>query len=278
MKEYAYAKINLALNVKSEREDGYHELEMIMAPINFYDELNIELSTEDSFNTNVPYLRFDEHNTIVKMINYVREKYNIDSKFSLDLIKHVPTRAGLAGGSADAATCLKILNRLCDLNLSEEEIKEACVAVGADVLFTYYNKPALVKGIGEELQFFEINCPFYILLVKPRKGVSTKLAFNKLDMNLCDHPDVEKVKEALENNEYYHLCESMANSLEQASFLIEPEIKDIKECLLADGFDASLMSGSGSTVFGITRNKSLWHSANTFYRNKGYFVRKCTLL
>lgn len=274
MKERAYAKINLALNVKGIREDKYHELEMIMLPLAFYDELTIEKAPTTSYTSNRSYIRFNSKNTVVKMIDYLKTNYQIATNFKVYLAKHIPLRAGLAGGSADAAATLRLIDKLCNLHLSSQEKEKAALAIGADVPFCLYNKPALVSGIGEKLQFFNLTSPLNVLLVKPIKGISTKEAFKHLNINLCSHPNVYALKKELEEGNYRAALEYFGNSLEQASFMLLPEIKQIKTDLLQKGLDVALMSGSGSTVFGLSSNKELLDEVAQSMLKKGYFVRK----
>ena len=275
MKDRAYCKINLALNVVSEREDGYHELEMIMVPVSFYDELSIEFADTTTFTCNQDFIEYNDKNTVYKMVNYLKEKYGLNCEFKINLRKCVPTQAGLAGGSADAASALRIINRLCYLNLSKEEIKEACEYVGSDVLFTYYNRPAVVKGKGDKLEFFNIKNKYDVLLIKPRRGVKTKEAFDNMNMNTCDHPDVYKLKEALENGT--SIDGLLGNSLEEVSKILCPKIKDIIDYGHELNEDLVLMSGSGSTVF-IIDEKDKLIEIEKLYKERKYFTRLVSIL
>jgi len=277
--EKAYAKINLALDVKSRREDGYHELETIMVPVSFFDELNYELIKEEtSFSCNKKFISFDERNSIYNMYKYLKDNYDLKHNYHFHLKKQIPTRAGLAGGSSDAAAILRIIDREEGLHLDAEAKKKAALAVGADVMFCVYQRPALVKGIGEQLEFFDVKAQMYILLVKPKSGVSTKEAFDNLDLNICDHPDINLVKEKLEKGYYSAMIDLLGNSLEQPSLHICPEIAALKQEILDFGFDVALMSGSGSTVFGLTQNPRLINEANNYFFDSGYFVRKCEIV
>lgn len=271
MFDRAYAKINLSLDVFNRRADGYHELRSIMLPLNFYDELQIEKAEQMSYECNVPYLTFDESNTIVKAITLFKQYYGIADNYKVILNKLIPSQAGLAGGSADGAAALRILFRMYGIKPKKEEIKELCLKIGADVIFTYYNRPALVSGIGEELAFFSIKTPLYVLLVKPSRGISTKEAYGSLDLSLCDHPDVEKLKERLINGEDFF--DLLGNSLEEPSLRLCRAIRKVKEELLALGANCPLMSGSGSTVFVISKDREeilyLYHKMNKGH----YFVR-----
>lgn len=253
MIDYCYAKINLSLNITSRREDGFHLLESIMVPIKFYDFLEIKKADEMKYNCDKKYLKFDDKNTIVKMINVVKEEYGIKDNFEVNLKKIIPSQAGLAGGSSNAGGTLRILNKMYDLNLDYEKVRELCNKVGSDVLFTYYNKPALVSGIGDNLEFFEIKDKYYCLIAKPRKGVSTKAAYETLDLNKCDHPDVLSLKKALEEGK--EINNYLGNSLEEPAFKLCPSIKELIDILKQEGGENIRMSGSGSAVFSISKDK-----------------------
>ena len=278
MKERAYAKINLCLDVVGKRDDGYHELKMIMVPVNFYDVLEMIPSDRMTMEMNHNFLPTNEKNTVVKAIRVMQREYHIQTEFECHLNKHIPTRAGLAGGSADAAAAIRIMNRMFHLYMSDEELIRVGKEVGADVPFCIFNKPAYVEGIGEKLTLFENRTDFELLLVKPRLGVSTKEAFEIIDQKQPPHPDCMAMKESLENNDYEKVVQSLGNSLEDASLLLVKEIREVKEQLDAFGFDGVLMSGSGSTVFGMTKNADLVAKAMHFFKNKGYFVRQTKIL
>ena len=277
MKERAYAKINLCLDVVGKREDGYHDLKMIMVPINFYDVLEMEFAPETTLELNRDYLPINDKNTIIKAIHIMQEKYNITEEFRCRLEKHIPTRAGLAGGSADAAAAIRMINRMCNLHLTKDEMIAVGKEVGADVPFCILNRPAFVEGIGEKITTFSCNPDFYLLLIKPRKGVSTAEAFHIVDEQEGIHPDCKAMQEALESNDYDGIISSLGNSMENAAMTLVPEIRNAKQDLLELGFDGVLMSGSGSTVFGITKDVELLDRSIDIVKKKRYFVRKTTV-
>lgn len=278
MKERAFAKINLCLDVVRRREDGYHDLRMIMVPVDFYDVLEMVPSEETTMTLNRSYLPVNDKNTVVKAIHVMQERYGFAQNFACTLQKHIPTQAGLAGGSADAAAAIRIMNRLLHLNRPQEELIDAAKEVGADVPFCLVNRPALVEGIGEILTPFQCKAEFGILLVKPRRGVSTKAAFGGLDFDTIEHPDVDGMKTALENGDYSGMIERLGNSMEDVSLRLVEEIRDVKESMKELGFDGVLMSGSGSTVFGITKSPHLLRNASEIMRANGYFVRMTRII
>lgn len=273
MIEKAYAKINLCLDVIRRREDGYHDLRMVMVPVNFYDLLTVEKSDKTSLTLNRSYIPVNEKNTVIKAIRLMQERYGITSEYACTLKKQIPTQAGLAGGSADAAAVIRVIDRMEGLHLSREELIDLGKQVGADVPFCIFNEPCLVEGIGDILTPISWNPDFMFLLVKPRAGVSTSAAFKALDFNDIVHPDCLKMVEALRRNDYEGIVGSLGNSLEKVSLEMVREIREIKDDLEYYGFDGVLMSGSGSTVFGITKSERLAREAGQIMRNKGYFTR-----
>ena len=278
MKDRAYAKINLCLDVVGRREDGYHELKMIMVPLDFYDVLEMVPSAKTGLTLNRYYLPVNDKNTVIKAIQCVRQRYGFSQEFSCTLTKHIPTQAGLAGGSADAAAAIRILNRMLHLNMDTQTMLDIGREVGADVPFCCLNRPALVKGIGEQIEPFKCRPSFHVLLVKPGKGVSTKTAFSMLDYDHLEHPDCLAMCRALIEDDYAGVIQNLGNSIEESSLKLVPEIKNVKDRLVEFGFDGVLMSGSGSTVFGLTKDKALLKRTAEYMHNHKYFVRITDIL
>lgn len=273
MRVQAFAKVNLGLNVVGDLPNGYHELKMVMVPISIYDNIDIEFAENTKLTANRHYIPTDEKNSIIKVVNRMREKYGFGEHFHIHLNKYIPSQAGLGGGSADAAIMIRVINGLLKLRMSEQEMIDFGKTIGADVPFCLVNKPAIVGGIGEEIETFKMNCPFYLLLVKPSVGVSTKRAFDMLDYDNLQHPDVNEIRKALETNDYWGFISAMGNDLETTAVQIAPVIEKIKKQLIDYGFDGAMMSGSGSTVFGITRDKHLLEKAERDFRYKYDFVK-----
>lgn len=274
MKDRAFAKINLCLDVIGGRSDGYHELKMIMAPLSFYDVVEMNIADKTTLTIDRSYLPVNEKNTVIKVINTMRDMYYFKEHFTCSITKHIPTQAGLAGGSADAASAIRLIDRLLKLHLTRNERLRIASKVGSDVPFCVLNECAYVEGTGDIILPFTNNTDFHILLVKPRKGVSTKRAFELSDKRETVHPDCLKMKYALEDNDYFGVVDALGNSLESVAIELVPDIKIIKEKLIEEGFDGALMSGSGSTVFGITRDERLIDNTMSKFKEMGYFVRK----
>lgn len=271
MKDRAYAKINLALDVFNIRDNGFHEINSIMIPINFYDELEIRINDQNVYECNRSFIHFNENNSIIKMINLVKQRYSISDNYYINLNKVVPIQAGLGGGTSDAASTLRILKKLYKLSLSSEEEKDICLAVGSDVLFNYYNRPAIVSGIGDQIEFINIKKEYYILIIKPKLGVSTKEAYNLLDMDICDHPNIDKLKTALVNGN--SIDGLLGNSLELPALQLNNEITKIKNAFIQEGYKNVLMSGSGSSVFVISEDNNEIEKASKLLKNSKYYIR-----
>lgn len=276
MIERAYGKINLSLNITGVREDGYHTLESIFLPIDFFDEIDIKKSEEMKYESSKSFIHFNDANTIVKAIKLMKKEFNINDNFTIKLNKHLPMQAGLAGGSTDGAAIIRALNKMYNLNLSDEKIKELCLSIGADVLFTYYNKPAFVSGIGENIRFIDVKDDYYILIVKPKYGVSTKECYNLMNCDTCPHPDINKLENALING--IDFTEFLGNSMEPAAITLLPEIEEVKKTILSHGGDFALMSGSGSSVFTMSKDYQTIKNIYNELNNKGWFVRYTKLL
>lgn len=275
MKVRAYAKVNLALDVVRKRADGYHELDMIMAPITLHDLIYIDRIDQGIIiTTNTYKMPTDERNIMYQVADILIQRYHIPYGVKIHIYKHIPTQAGLAGGSADGAAVLRAMNEIFHLGLSLEELASIGKEVGADIPFCIYEKMALVRGIGEKLEFIDHDFHSYLLLVKPKKGVSTKKSFGMLDLNHAEHPNILEMKDGIEKNDYQKVVEHLGNTLEAPSLEIVPAIQKIKEELLKLGFDGTLMSGSGSCVFGMTQDINKLEEGYQFFKGKYYFVRK----
>lgn len=259
--EKAYAKINISLDVTGIRPDRYHEVKMIMQDLCLHDEIEISKSGEGGpvllkLSGASPDVPCDGRNIAVKAALLMKEAYGIRENVSIRLKKHIPSAAGLAGGSADAAAVIRGMNRLFGLHLGSDEMEKLGVKIGADVPYCITGGTALSEGIGEKLtklktpEFFR---GLHVLLVKPSAGVSTKEVYAALDDVLSFgkdiHPDVDGALSAMEREDFKGLCSLMGNILEKVTVRKLPEIGAIKEELLSAGAGASMMSGSGPTVF-----------------------------
>ena len=250
----ALAKINLGLDVVRRREDGYHEVRMVMQTINLYDRLDIVKKKEPgiSIKTNISFLPVNENNLIYKAGKLLMDEFGITEGVSVKLNKRIPIAAGMAGGSTDAAAMMYGIKQLFALVLSRKALMERGVKIGADVPYCIMRGTALAEGIGEELTQLSpmVRCP--ILIAKPSISVSTKFVYQnlKLDENTV-HPDIDKLVEDITKKDLGKIASDMGNVLETVTIPNYPVIAEIKERLLQSGAVNSMMSGSGPTVFGI---------------------------
>jgi 4-diphosphocytidyl-2-C-methyl-D-erythritol kinase len=261
-----YAKINLSLDVTGIRPNGYHEVKMVMQSIALYDNITLEKIEGDDIIMSVGAapVPADKTNLIYKACIRFFEATGIRQGVKITLDKHIPVAAGLAGGSTDAAAVLKGLNQLCEADLSVRELCEIGVKIGADVPFCIVGGTVLAEGIGEVLTELKPAPQVSLLIVKPETGISTKLVYDKLAP--CDelnHPDVDRMIKGIDEGSLPEIIATLGNVLESVTIKELPFIDDIKKEMLRLGADGSLMSGSGTTVFGIFSDEE---KAKTAYK------------
>lgn len=272
----SFAKINISLAVTEHRSDGYHELDSIMVPIELHDSIIISgLNTaHDHFITVDDFeCKLGHFNLVGNCIDALGKKYKFNNKFRVYIHKNIPMQAGLGGGSSNAACTMKAVTEMLKLNVTSEEIIKLATPFGADIPFFVDCKPARANGIGEKLTPIEIKNDYYVVLVKPKAGCSTKEIFALVDSKPYKKVDIDNVVKALKEGDDDLLAKSMGNSLEDAAIELVPEIKSIKEMLYEHGFKIVGMSGSGSTVFALTQDKSFAKKVAVELENKtDYFV------
>lgn len=252
----AYAKINLSLDVLRRREDGYHEVRMIMQQIDLKDIIQIEEYSNDVIiETNERMLPTDSTNLVYKAWNILSKRFNINRGAKIKIEKNIPIAAGLAGGSADAAVVLKGLNELWDLNLKEKELMDIGLEIGADVPYCIMGGTALAEGIGEKLTRLKSFKNKLILIAKPSIQVSTAYVYKNLKIeDVKEHPDIDNLIKNIELDNVNFVAKNMINVLETVTINKYPIIQKIKDHMIKYGALGSLMSGSGPTVFGIFDN------------------------
>lgn len=254
MRLRAMAKINLGLDIIGKREDGYHEVRMIMQTIRMYDVLEIRKKTSPgiSLSTNLPYIPCDERNLVYKAAKILMDEFHVEEGLSMKLTKSVPVAAGMAGGSSDAAAAFVGVNRLFHLGLSQEELMKRAVQVGADVPYCVMRGTALAEGIGEKLTRLPDLPGCYILIGKPGINVSTRTAYENLDLNeIRRRPDIDGMIRDIKNKDLYSMTGKMENVFEPGIMAKYPVIREIRDLMEKQGALKAMMSGSGPTVFGI---------------------------
>ena len=272
MRLQAFAKINLGLDVLGKREDGYHEVRMIMQTIRMYDQLDMRKSVEPGIHltTNKKYIPLDENNLVWRAAKLMMDTCGIMEGVSIHLHKVIPVAAGMAGGSSDAAATLVGMNRLFHCGLSKEKLMELGVQIGADVPYCVLRGTALAEGIGEKLTVLPPMPDCWILIGKPGISVSTKYVYTTLDLNTDTvHPDIDGMKKALEDGNLYGITERMGNVLQDVTIPAYPEVERIKEQMKTLGAVNAMMSGSGPTVFGIFDNEEKAQEACQKLRESG---------
>lgn len=269
----AYAKVNLGLDIVGRREDGYHLVKMIMQTVDIFDILTFTKKEEKGItiklkDSEASELSLGEDNLIYKAVKLMMDSYQLHGGVEVILEKNIPIAAGMAGGSSDCAASLKAVNELYDLKLSEQELRDVGIRLGADVPFCIMGGTAISEGIGEKLTKLPASdalksCTF--LIVKPAEGVSTAeayRAYDSLSQDQVEHPDIDGMAEAIRNDSLDGVTARLGNVLEYVTAEKLPEIKRLEELMLEAGAENSIMSGSGPTVFGIFRDKdSAWKCA-----------------
>ena len=276
---YAYAKINLSLDILDTRPDGYHEVQMIMQSLMLHDTATL-ITTEDKgivmtcSDTSLPV---DEHNLAYRAAALFCETYDIPYGIKLHLEKNIPVAAGLAGGSSDAAAVLRGLNEMFDFPATKEELAALGLRLGADVPYCLMLGTALSEGIGEKLTVLPAAPSCYCLLVKPEAGASTKQIYTDYDALAATteitHPDTEGLLLALSAGDYAGITSRLCNVLEPMTLRHVPEIATVKDTLRKLNADGILMSGSGPTVFSLFSDKEKAQRAEAHFKQTSYAPR-----
>lgn len=254
MKLKAYAKINLGLDVLRKREDGYHEVRMVMQMVNLYDRIELVKKKNPGIEvkTNLYYLPTNQDNLVYKAANLLIEEFQIKEGIQIHLKKYIPVSAGMAGGSSDAAAVLFGMNRMFRLGLSLEELMKRGIKLGADVPYCIMRGTALSEGIGEKLTPLPSVPSCKVLIAKPAVSVSTRFVYENLKLQeLNSHPDIDGIIENIKKKDIRGMAERLGNVLETVTIPAYPVIEDIKNVMKEQGALNALMSGSGPTVFGL---------------------------
>lgn len=244
--EKAYAKVNLSLNVFPKRADGYHEVKTIMVPLDLYDELYFEDSSEFIYNANVKY----DNDICLKVYDIMNKMYHFTRGVKITLSKHIPSEAGLAGGSADAAALVRGLNRYYNLNMTLDDMYQVVNQVGSDVAYCISNRPSICSGRGEIVSFLDINkIDIDILLIKPNFGASTALVYkNYIPQNIDRNENDSNIIKAIKDKNIKLLEDNIYNDLKEPCLKVSEAESIIFKELEALGLNVYL-SGSGTTIY-----------------------------
>lgn len=272
MRLRALAKINLGLDILGKREDGYHEVRMIMQTIQMYDVLKMKKVKKPgiSLSVNYPYIPSDERNLVYKAAKLLMDEFQVKEGVDICLEKFIPVAAGMAGGSSDAAAAMVGINRLFKLGLSERELMDRAVNIGADVPYCIMRGTALAEGIGEKLTRIAQIPDCFVLIGKPGISVSTKMAYESLQLDkISSHPDIDGMIRDIENGDLLTMTEKMGNVFEPGIIEKYPVIGEIKDLMEDNGALKAMMSGSGPTVFGIFDDREKMEAAAAVLRESG---------
>ena len=288
----ANAKINLSLDIIGTDERGYHKLRMLMQSISLCDEIELDNTSEPGIHIQItdergldgsdrsilPVIPTDKRNLMYRAAELMMEQYGIDDGIEMKLIKRIPSEAGLAGGSTDAAAVLKGMNELFKLGLSDDKLRELGVNLGADIPFCIMGGAALAEGIGEKLTAIDNKCSLHVLLIKPKQGISTPTAYAEYDRLIAalsistqsEHVDTDGLISALENGDCTSLFKKIKNVMEAPVVNKLPIIDRIKADLVTYGAGASAMTGSGSAVYGLFTDVESMRQAAGYFRKCAY--------
>lgn len=267
----ALAKINLGLDVLGRRENGYHDVRMVMQSVYLYDDVKIEKTEapDITVSSNLNFLPTGTDNIAYKAAELLKNEFQIKDGVKIVLKKHIPVAAGLAGGSSNAAAVLFGMNRLFRLGLSQKELKERGVKLGADVPYCIMRGTVLAEGMGEILKPLPQMPKCSVLIAKPPVSVSTKAVYEALDAKeITSHPDIDGILEGLERGSLRQVAASMGNVLEDVTIPMHPVIREIKQEMMAAGALNAMMSGSGPTVFGLFESRADARKAQRQIREK----------
>lgn len=256
----ALGKINLGLDVLGRRPNGYHDVRMVMQTVYLYDQILLEKTDKEgiSLETNLFYLPVNENNLAYRAAKMLIDEFAIKEGVHISLEKHIPVAAGMAGGSSNAAAVLYGTNRLFQLGLTDQELMDRGVQLGADVPYCIMRGTVLAEGIGEKLTPLPAMPKCHVLLAKPPISVSTQKVYEKLDaQKVTKHPDIDGILLGLQTGDLKKITSSMGNVLENVTITEYPQIERIKDVMKEEGALNAMMSGSGPTVFGIYDDKML---------------------
>jgi 4-diphosphocytidyl-2-C-methyl-D-erythritol kinase len=248
---HAPAKINLALKILRKRADGYHDIQSILQKVSIYDTLSFKRSPHQGITVAAddPSIPTDSRNLAYRAADLLLKQQKITPGISIHIKKRIPAGAGLGGGSSNAAATLAGLNKLLRCNLTEADLLRMGVEIGADVPFFIYNQPsALAEGIGEQLSPVKIHVPLWLVIVFPGFSISTKWVYENYRVLTNERKNIRIPRSFKQLNTVLHI---LSNDLEHVVTQQYPEIQKIKRTLIQTGACGSLMSGSGSSVFGI---------------------------
>ncbi|MEG2640287.1 MAG: 4-(cytidine 5'-diphospho)-2-C-methyl-D-erythritol kinase [Bacilli bacterium] len=278
----AYAKINLVINITGKRDDGYHNLEMVMLPVTLHDSIDIARRKDGGEETYVTCDYFElydcKYNLVQRAVKILKDEFDFKDGFRITIYKRIPVSAGLGGGSADAAAVMLGIIKMLKLQITDERLMELGKKVGSDVPFCLFNKPAKVEGIGEKLTFIDSKLSgLNVLIAKPKSGLSTETVYKTSDNFILPTFNTDKVIDAIANFDLEELKANIGNALEIPAFSINKESEELKAKIIEAGFPFTSMSGSGSSIFTISSNKKALVKFMEQLAKENYSVEICKI-
>lgn len=274
----AFAKINLAIDVKKKDENGYHDIDMITLPITLHDILEMEqlISRHGIFITSDdPSLICDEGNLAFKALKAMEDNFSFSKGYRIQIYKRIPMNAGLGGGSADAAGIIRAICKLYNMDAHDPKIIKVARSIGSDVPFCLLNKPARVLGTGENIIPLDSKLDYHVIIIKPHKGLSTKDVYEKYDTipeEEREHPDISALIEAIKIGDEQKMFENMKNGLYKPASLLCPVISGILNDFKKMGFPLYSMTGSGNACFALSKDLEQIEKAKNYFTSLNYIT------
>lgn len=274
----AFAKINLAIDVKKKNENGYHDIDMVTLPITLHDVLEMEqlISRHGIFITSDdPSLICDEGNLAFKALKAMEDNFSFSKGYRIQIYKRIPMNAGLGGGSADAAGIIRAICKLYNMDAHDPKIIKVARSIGSDVPFCLLNKPARVLGTGENIIPLDSKLDYHVIIIKPHKGLSTKDVYEKYDTipeEEREHPDISALIEAIKIGDEQKMFENMKNGLYKPASLLCPVISGILNDFKKMGFPLYSMTGSGNACFALSKDLEQIEKAKNYFTSLNYIT------
>lgn len=274
----AFAKINLAIDVKKKDENGYHDIDMVTLPITLHDVLEMEqlISRHGIFITSDdPSLICDEGNLAFKALKAMEDNFSFSKGYRIQIYKRIPMNAGLGGGSADAAGIIRAICKLYNMDAHDPKIIKVARSIGSDVPFCLLNKPARVLGTGENIISLDSKLDYHVIIVKPHKGLSTKDVYEKYDTipeEEREHPDISALIDAIKIGDEQKMFENMKNGLYKPASLLCPVISGILNDFNKMGFPLYSMTGSGNACFALSKDLEQIEKAKNYFTSLNYIT------
>lgn len=254
MRRKAYAKITLYLEVK-DRIDGLLQFRNVIVPIDLFDMVYLEVNDVMHIETNKSYLPNDKRNTVYKAIELMKDKYNIEDNFKVRIVKNIPAQSGLGGGSADAACVINMINEKYNLNMDRQSLIDIASQIDEDTAFCLFNEPALVEGYGEIVTPIPFNAEMYYVIVKPGFGVSTKSFLRKYSEFIDQDVSRRRLTDAMEQGDPNIIMPLTHNDFQITVSKKRKDLKKLVKELNSRGLEGVCMSGSGTSIYGLTTEK-----------------------